>query len=149
MQIWLVTHKYKKEVQKIIKNFHLLTHSQNRERNHYFFPPTKQGFTRVSFLFFLRNQVPKNVLFFSFFLRDQVPKNVFFPFSFNKKPLSVFLSSNVSNNVLFSFTFSLSVVFSLDKPSNGIWDLCSYWSRLKSLILFLSETIPLRYKFML
>ena len=73
----------------------------------------------------------KDVLFFQcrIFLRDQIPKNVpLFSFSFNKKPLSFFLQwDNVSNN--------------------GVWDLCSCWSWLKSLILFHRGTISLKYKF--
>ena len=133
IQIWQVPHKYKKEVKKLWKIFHLLRYWQKRERSHYFYRPAKQRFTHVT-LFFLETKSLKMFLFFSFLLI----KSHSLPF--------FLLRDNVSNNVLFSF--SLSVVFPLYRASNGVWDLCSCWSRLKSLILFLRETIPLIYKFM-
>ena len=103
MQIWQVTHKYKKKFKKIIKNLLSLQHSQNRERSHYFFPPAQQGFTHVSFLFFLRTQV-LFFLLFSFFLRDQVPKMSFFFFSFNKKAtLCLFFFCETMSLIIFFF----------------------------------------------
>ena len=97
MQIWQVTHKYKKEVKKLLKIFHPLIHLQNRERSLYFFPSAKQGFTCI---FFFRDQVPKNVLFF---LKGQVPKMSFFPLLLIKTHSLSFFSlwDNVSYNFLF------------------------------------------------
>ena len=59
------------------------------------------------------------------------------------------LWDSVSNNGLFSFSLSLSVVFPLNRTSNGVWDLSSCWNQSKSLIHFLKETIHLKYKFIL
>ena len=94
---------------------------RERERNNYFFPPAKQGFTRVSFFFFFQRPSPKNVPLFSFN---------------DKKSLIMFFS------IPFLFLYR-----SLSLSIEQVWDVCSCWSQLKSLILFLRETIPLEYKF--
>ena len=45
--------------------------------------------------------------FFTFFLRDQVPKNVLYFFSLNKKPLYVFISffCEIMSLIMFFFLF--------------------------------------------
>ena len=116
MQIWQVT-----QIQKVKKNYKSFTNSythKKRETSHKFYPPVKQGFTRVK-LFFLETKSLK----MSFFLFFYMPLSSAF------------------------FFLSLSVVFPLDRASNGDWDLSNCWSQLKSLILFLNGTIPLKYKF--
>ena len=99
-----------------------MLHLQNSERSHYFFSAAKQGFTRVSLLFFFLETKSLKMSFFFFFLRDQVPQNVLFFLFFKKQFLSFFpVQDKVSNNIPFpSFSLSLSAVFPLDRENNGV-----------------------------
>ena len=114
MQIWQINHKKKKEIWKNHKLFSPTDTLTKLGKKSLLLPSRKiRVHTCIfSFLFFFLEtkslKMSISFLHFSlFFLRDQVPKNVLFPFLLIKSQSLYFflLRDNVSSNIIYVFVF--------------------------------------------